>query len=604
MRHPSFLGSARGQAGDGGRAGDAGEDQEHGTPIRGRSGPQARGSPAAPARRGRAGARYRSGRPGECRGGRGRGRAAHARQSRRLPAPGHDQARPRAVLRVHRRVDPAPPAGRPTSLVRCPEGVDKECFYQKHVGLSACPTTIRRVKIREKKKVGEYLVVDDLPALIGLVQIGILEIHTWNSVVDGLERPDRVVFDLDPAPDVQWRRVVDAARLLRERLQGARASRASSRPPAARACTSSSPWRRASRGSSGADFTRAVAESLAREDPRRYIAQMSKAARDGQDLHRLSPQHARRHQRGRLLDPRQARGAGVRAARLGRAVAAPQVRPLQRSPISRGVSRGSARIRGRATGRCGRRCPPSRPAAREKVRRGPEKDTGWSEAEGSSCAGRPPEGGADRAAYSLHVDRRRGIAGMPYLRTASERRSNASTDRAREPDTSLEDAHGNQSAVDGVDRLRPRDDSHRAAPGHPRHAPAISDAPRQGQVAREVRAGLPARGPSRVVEGSGQGLRVREGQVRGPDARGDRDRRAREDAHARHPRFRRGRGDRRPLLRDSVLRAARQGRRQGLRRAARRPAPSPTRRASARSCCARSSTWPRSRPSATRSSSR
>jgi bifunctional non-homologous end joining protein LigD len=110
-------------------------------------------------------------------------------------------------------------AGRPTSLVRCPEGVDKECFYQKHSGLSV-PENIRRVKIREKKKVGDYLVVDTLPALISLVQIGILEIHTWNSVADRLEQPDRVVFDLDPAPDVPWTRVVAAARLVRKLLEG------------------------------------------------------------------------------------------------------------------------------------------------------------------------------------------------------------------------------------------------------------------------------------------------------------------------------------------------------------------------------------------------
>ncbi len=169
--------------------------------------------------------------------------------------------------------------GRPTSLVRCPEGVDKECFYQKHVGFGV-PASIRRVKIREKKKVGEYLVVDDLPALIGLVQIGILEIHTWNSMVDRLEQPDRVVFDLDPAPDVEWRRVIDAAKLLRVRLRALELESFVKTTggkglhivvPLAAGIT----WER------GADFTRAVAESLAREDPRRFIAQMSKSARAG-----------------------------------------------------------------------------------------------------------------------------------------------------------------------------------------------------------------------------------------------------------------------------------------------------------------------------------
>jgi bifunctional non-homologous end joining protein LigD len=108
--------------------------------------------------------------------------------------------------------------GRPTSLVRCPEGLADECFYQKHVGRWA-PAALRRVRIQEKKKVGEYLVVEDLPGLIGLVQIGILEIHTWNAVADRLEQPDRLVFDLDPGDDVPWRQVVAAARTLRDRLE-------------------------------------------------------------------------------------------------------------------------------------------------------------------------------------------------------------------------------------------------------------------------------------------------------------------------------------------------------------------------------------------------
>ena len=170
-------------------------------------------------------------------------------------------------------------AGRPTSLVRCPEGVDKECFYQKHVGLGV-PEDIRRVKIREKTKVGDYLVVDTLPALISLVQIGILEIHTWNSVVDQLERPDRVVFDLDPAPDVPWPRVVAAARLVRKRLE-ALGLESFVKTTGGKGLHVVVPLASGITWEQGADFSRAVAESLAREEPRGFIAQMSKAARTG-----------------------------------------------------------------------------------------------------------------------------------------------------------------------------------------------------------------------------------------------------------------------------------------------------------------------------------
>ncbi len=227
-------------------------------------------------------------------------------------------------------------AGRPTSLVRCPEGVDKECFYQKHVGLGV-PEDIRRVKIREKTKVGDYLVVDTLPALISLVQIGILEIHTWNSVVDRLERPDRVVFDLDPAPDVPWTRVVAAARLVRKRLE-ALGLESFVKTTGGKGLHVVVPLASGVTWEQGADFTRAVAESLAREDPRGLHRPDVQGRPDGQDLHRLLPERARRHQRGRLLDARQARGAGVRAAGLGRAVAAAQVRSLHRrqSPAAPG----------------------------------------------------------------------------------------------------------------------------------------------------------------------------------------------------------------------------------------------------------------------------
>jgi bifunctional non-homologous end joining protein LigD len=170
-------------------------------------------------------------------------------------------------------------AGRPTSLVRCPEGVDKECFYQKHSGLSV-PDNIRRVKIREKKKVGDYLVIDTLPALVSLVQIGILEIHTWNSRADRLEQPDRVVFDLDPAPDVPWTRVLAAARLVRKLLEGVRLE-SFVKTTGGKGLHVVVPLASGVTWEQGADFTRVVAETLAREDPRSFIAQMSKAARTG-----------------------------------------------------------------------------------------------------------------------------------------------------------------------------------------------------------------------------------------------------------------------------------------------------------------------------------
>jgi bifunctional non-homologous end joining protein LigD len=110
--------------------------------------------------------------------------------------------------------------GRPLTLVRCPKGmVDPDgCQYMKHSGVWA-PPALRRVHIPEKKKVGEYLVADHLAGVVALVQMDVLEIHTWNSLAGpDIERPNRLVFDLDPGPDVQWGAVITAARLLRDTL--------------------------------------------------------------------------------------------------------------------------------------------------------------------------------------------------------------------------------------------------------------------------------------------------------------------------------------------------------------------------------------------------
>jgi bifunctional non-homologous end joining protein LigD len=168
---------------------------------------------------------------------------------------------------------------RPTTLVRCPEGTRGECFYQKHTGYWA-PESVRRVKITEQKKTGEYLVVDSLPALIGLVQIGILEIHTWNSVVERLERPDRIVLDLDPGPGVDWPRVIDAARLVRARLDAA-GLESFVKTTGGKGLHVVVPLRPGTTWEEGSAFARALADSMARDDPRAYIARMAKAERRG-----------------------------------------------------------------------------------------------------------------------------------------------------------------------------------------------------------------------------------------------------------------------------------------------------------------------------------
>ncbi|HEX5549638.1 MAG TPA: DNA ligase D [Nitrospira sp.] len=107
--------------------------------------------------------------------------------------------------------------GRPLTLVRCPSGYQK-CFYQKHVN-EKVPPAIGRIEIEEDEGRETYMLAESPEALLGLVQMGVLEVHTWGATKDRLERPDRLTFDLDPDPSVPWAQVIEAAHLTKTLLE-------------------------------------------------------------------------------------------------------------------------------------------------------------------------------------------------------------------------------------------------------------------------------------------------------------------------------------------------------------------------------------------------
>ena len=109
-------------------------------------------------------------------------------------------------------------ARRPLTLLHCPAGLAAPCNYLRHAKAWG-PNALRRVRIREKTKVGEYLVADSVAALVSLAQMGIVEVHTWNSTDEDVERPNRIILDLDPGPRVTWKQVVTAAKLVRDVLK-------------------------------------------------------------------------------------------------------------------------------------------------------------------------------------------------------------------------------------------------------------------------------------------------------------------------------------------------------------------------------------------------
>src|SRR6185503_613637 len=99
-------------------------------------------------------------------------------------------------------------ARRPVSLLRCPDGADATCFFQKHwtPGLGK---SLKHLRLREKDGAQEdYPYVSDVESLLQLVQMNTLEFHTWGARIDSPEKPDRIVFDLNPDPAVPWPRVV------------------------------------------------------------------------------------------------------------------------------------------------------------------------------------------------------------------------------------------------------------------------------------------------------------------------------------------------------------------------------------------------------------
>jgi bifunctional non-homologous end joining protein LigD len=109
-------------------------------------------------------------------------------------------------------------ARRPMTLVRCPQGRGKQCFFQKHDSGALGPA-VRHVPIKEKDGTSEdYLWFEDGAGILACVQMGTIEFHGWGSRIKPLEKPDRMVFDLDPDEGLDWDHVRDAARDLRRLL--------------------------------------------------------------------------------------------------------------------------------------------------------------------------------------------------------------------------------------------------------------------------------------------------------------------------------------------------------------------------------------------------
>ena len=171
-------------------------------------------------------------------------------------------------------------ARRPISLVRCPQGRGKKCFFQKHDS-GSFGDHVHQVPIREKDGGHEdYLYIDDADGLLACVQMGTIEFHGWGSHVDALEKPDRMVFDLDPDEGLDFAAVKKAALDIRRQLAdlGLVSFAMLSGGKGVHVVVPLDPghsW------DAHKDFSKRFSEALSMAEPDRYVATMSKAKRKG-----------------------------------------------------------------------------------------------------------------------------------------------------------------------------------------------------------------------------------------------------------------------------------------------------------------------------------
>ena len=169
---------------------------------------------------------------------------------------------------------------RPLSMVRCPGGTDSACFFQKHHA-AKLGSHVQAVPLEEKEGgTDDYVYIRDLTGLLQLVQMNTLEFHPWGARVDKPDAPDRLVLDLDPAPDVAWKAVVGAARAMREALEE-RGLQSFVRTSGGKGLHVVVPFRRGPSWQAVKDFCEGFADAMVAREPSRYIATASKAQRTG-----------------------------------------------------------------------------------------------------------------------------------------------------------------------------------------------------------------------------------------------------------------------------------------------------------------------------------
>ena len=168
---------------------------------------------------------------------------------------------------------------RPISMLRCPEGLSDTCFFQRHIGKGEMKH-IYDTGVKVKGRGEEYMMIKDRAGLITMVQWGVIEIHPWGAMAAAPDKPNQIIFDLDPDPETPWKAVIEGVREVKTRLDefGLKSFLKTTGGKGLHIVVPLTPkhtW------ATIKPFTRAIAQSMAHDHPDRYLAVASKMARKG-----------------------------------------------------------------------------------------------------------------------------------------------------------------------------------------------------------------------------------------------------------------------------------------------------------------------------------
>ena len=189
------------------------------------------------------------------------------------------------LARYYERIAPrllALAAKRPISLMRCPQGPQGDvagCFFQRHAG-QGMSGHLKDVNVEGRGDGKPFIYIDDVKGLVALVQMGTIELHAWNATVDAVKTPDRLIFDLDPGPDVPWVEVKRAASDLRARLEKLGLV-AFLKTTGGKGLHVVVPFRRGPDWAAAKEFARTLASAMAADEPDRFTVNSRKQQRKG-----------------------------------------------------------------------------------------------------------------------------------------------------------------------------------------------------------------------------------------------------------------------------------------------------------------------------------